>query len=255
MAIKRPIIAVQMYTLRDLTEKDMAGTLREVKAIGYEGIELAGYGNLSREELKAVVDETGLVVTSNHVGIDRIKNEMSDVKAEADLFGYSLAGVAYLDESYRTTKENWLKTAALLNELGQRLRDEAGLTLFYHNHAFELEEQFDGEAGLDILYGNTDPQFLQAELDSYWVQKGGGNPTEYLRKYAGRTPVLHIKDMNEAGDFAEVGTGVLDWPSIFSAAEAGGVTAYIVEQDVCPGNPLDSIKLSLENLKQMGKLG
>ena len=243
-----------MYTLRDLTEKDMAGTLREVKAMGYEGIELAGYGNLSREELKAAVDETGLTVVSNHVAIDRVQNQFDDIKAEADLFGYSLVGVPYLAEDYRTTKENWLKTATLLNELGKRLRDEAGLTLFYHNHAFELEEQFGGETGLDILYGNSDPQFLQAELDTYWVQKGGANPTEYLRKYAGRTPVLHIKDMSDSGDFAEVGTGVLDWPSIFSAAEAGGVTAYIVEQDTCPGNPLDSIRISLENLKQMGKL-
>jgi sugar phosphate isomerase/epimerase len=254
MAIKRPLIAVQMYTLRDLTKDDMAGVLRQVKEIGYEGVELAGYGNLSRDEVKRVIDETGLVVTSNHVGIDRMENEFEDVVAEAKTFGYSLLGVAYLDESRRTTKEKWLQTAQVLNRLGQRLRDEAGLTLFYHNHAFEFQERFDGVAGLDILYSNTDPQFVQAELDTYWVQKGGENPTAYLRKYAGRTPVLHIKDMNEAGDFAEVGTGVLDWPSIFSAAEAGGVTAYIVEQDVCPGNPLDSIRLSLENLKQMGKL-
>jgi sugar phosphate isomerase/epimerase len=254
MATKRPLIAVQLYTLRDQTKDDMAAVLRRVKEIGYEGVELAGYGDLTREGVKRVLDETGLVVTSNHVAIERMENDFEDVVEEARLFGYSTLGVAYLDAVRRTTKEKWLETAQTLNALGKRLREEAGLQLFYHNHAFEFEERFDGEAGLDILYSNTDSQFVQAELDTYWVKKGGEDPVEYLRKYGGRTPVLHIKDMNESGDFAEVGTGMLDWPAIFEAAEAGGVSAYIVEQDVCPGNPLDSIALSFENLKRMGKV-
>lgn len=254
MAIKRPIVALQMYTLRDILGGDTVGVLRQVKEMGYEGVELAGYGSLSREQFKSALDEVGLSVTSSHAAIEKMENEFQSVVDDAALFGYSFVGVAYLDEARRGSREKWLATAEKLNGIGQKLRDEAGLQLFYHNHAFEFEEQFDGEYGLDILFSNSDPQFLQAELDTYWVQKGGANPTEYLRKYAGRTPVLHIKDMGADGNFAEVGTGSLDWPAIFSAAEAGGVTAYIVEQDTCPGSPLDSVRISIDNLKQMGKL-
>jgi sugar phosphate isomerase/epimerase len=116
--------------------------------------------------------------------------------------------------------------------------------------------EVDGEYGLDILYANSDPRWVQAELDTYWIQHGGENPTAYIKKYEGRAPLIHIKDMaNDAGrSFAEVGAGILDWPSIFHAAEAGGAVAYIVEQDTCPGDPLDSIRISIENLKQWGKL-
>ena len=254
MAIKRPVVALQLYTLRDILNDDTAGVLRQVKEMGYEGVELAGYGSLSRDEFKSALDEVGLVVTSSHAGIERMETEFESVVDDAKTFGYSFVGVAYLDEARRGSKENWIATAQKFNEIGKRLRDDAGLTLFYHNHAFEFEEQFDGQYGLDILYQNSDAQFLQAELDTYWVQKGGASPTEYLKKYSGRTPLLHIKDMRTDGDFAEVGTGVLDWTSIFAAAEAGGVTAYIVEQDTTPGNPLDSVRISIDNLKKMGKL-
>lgn len=254
MAIKRPIVALQLYTLRDIIGNDTKDVLRQVKEMGYEGVELAGYGSLSREEFKAALDENDLTVTSTHAGIDKLENNFDEVVDDAKTFGYQFVGVAWIDEEYRTTKENWISTAKRLNEIGKRLRDDAGLTLFYHNHDFELTEIFDGERGLDLLYENSEAQFVQAELDTYWIQKGGANPTEYLKKYSGRTPLLHIKDMREDGDFAEIGTGVLDWPSIFAAAESGGVTAYIVEQDTCPGNPLDSVKTSIENLKKMGKL-
>lgn len=254
MNIKRPIVALQMYTLRDIIGQDTKGILRQVAEMGYEGVELAGYGSLTAEEFKTALDANNLKAISSHASIEGMETDFEGTVEAAQLFGYSFVGVAYVDETFRTTKENWIKTAKRLEAVGKRLRDEAGLTVFYHNHAFEFDEKFDGEAGLDILYSNSDPQYLQAELDTYWVQKGGENPTVYLKKYAGRVPLLHIKDMNTAGDFAEVGTGILDWPSIFAAAEAGGVTAYIVEQDVCPGNPLDSVKISIDNLKKMGKL-
>ncbi len=254
METKRPIVALQMYTLRDIIGGDTKGVLRQVAEMGYEGVELAGYGSLSAEEFKAALDENNLKAISSHAGIQNMENDVAGIVEAARLFGYSYVGAAFVDETFRTTKENWISTAKRLEAIGKRLRDEADLTVFYHNHAFEFEERFDGVAGLDVLYSNSDAQYLKAELDTYWIQKGGENPTEYLKKYAGRVPLLHIKDMTPDGDFAEVGTGILDWTSIFAAAEAGGVAAYIVEQDTCPGDPLDSIKISLDNLKKMGKL-
>ena len=251
---KRPIVGLQLYTLREIIGEDAPGVLQQVAEMGYESVELAGFGNLSAEQFKTALDAAGLQVAASHAGLDAIENDFDSVVKQAQLFGYSLVGLGSVPAEMRGSKENWIATAKRLSDVGKKLRDEAGLTFFYHNHAFEFEEKFDGTYGLDLLYENSDPQYLQAELDSYWIQKGGANPTEYLKKYAGRVPILHIKDMREDGDFGEVGAGILDWPSIFAAAEAGGVANYIVEQDMCPGNPLDSIKISIDNLKKMGKL-
>ncbi|MDQ3812952.1 MAG: sugar phosphate isomerase/epimerase, partial [Armatimonadota bacterium] len=253
MAPKRPVVALQLYTLRDLTKTDMAGALRQVAGMGYEGIEPAGFGNLTAPEIKNLCDELGLTVVGNHTGFEALRNNFEAVVADNQTLGNQFIVCPSIPAEQRTA-EGYKQFAQTLNEFGQKLRD-AGMQLCYHNHAFEFE-QFDGRYGLDILYENSDPELVQAEIDTYWVQKGGVSPTEYIRKYAGRTPLIHVKDMadDEKQSFAEVGTGTLDWPSIFHAAEAGGAVAYIVEQDVCPGNPLDSVRLSLENLKKMGKL-
>ena len=130
---------------------------------------------------------------------------------------------------------------------------DAGIVLCYHNHAFEFET-FDGKYGLDILYDNSDPQYVQAEIDTYWVQKGGVDPAAYIRKLSGRTPLIHIKDMDTDGDFAEIGEGTLDWDAIWSACEASGAKWYIVEQDRCKRPPVESATLSVNNLCKMGKL-
>src|SRR5690606_21007628 len=115
---------------------------------------------------KAALDENNLKVVSSHASLDRVENDFDAVVDESRLFGYSLVGLGSVPESCRNSKENWIATARKLSDLGKKLRDEAGLTFFYHNHAFEFE-QFDGTYGLDLLYENSDPQYLQAELDTY----------------------------------------------------------------------------------------
>ena len=256
MAEKRPVIALQLYTLRDLTSTDMVGALRQVAEIGYQGVEFAGYGNSNVEELAPLVQELGLTVVSSHTGFNEVQNDLQRVISENQAFGNQLVVCPSIPGELRQSADGYRQFARSLDEFGARLRDEAGMQLCYHNHAFEFEDKFDGKSGFDLLYENSDPQLVQAEIDTYWVQKGGENPVEYIRKYSGRAPLIHIKDMAAGEDqqFAEVGTGILDWPAIFHAAEAGGAVAYIVEQDICPGDPLDSIRLSLENLKKMGKL-
>ena len=249
----RPLISLQLYTLRDLTSQDMLGTLEKVAALGYEGVELAGYGNSDRDTVAAKLKDLGLKITGNHFGIDGLLNDFDAAEAYNKFLDTQYVIVPFISEEWRGSRENWLKTARTLDEIGARLKSE-GLTLCYHNHAFELEESFDGELGLDILYNNSSPANLSAEIDVYWVKRGGADPTAYLAKYAGRIPLVHAKDMDAAGNFAEVGAGTLDFAAIFAAAEAGGVTTYVVEQDTCPGDPLESVALSIANLRKMGKL-
>ncbi|MBV9864229.1 MAG: sugar phosphate isomerase/epimerase [Abitibacteriaceae bacterium] len=256
MSQTRPTIALQLYTLRDLTKDDMTGVLRQVAQMGYEGIEPAGFGNASVSQIKDLIDELGLKVVGNHTGFDAIKNNLDGVIADNQTLGNRYIVCPSIPGDQRGSADGYKQFAQTLNGYGRKL-SEAGMHLCYHNHDFEFKDQFDGKYGLDLIYENSDPQFVQAEIDTFWVQKGGVDPAQYIQKYANRAPLIHVKDMtkDEKQTFAEVGTGSLNWPAIFAAAEAGGAQAYIVEQDVCPGNPLDSVRISLENLKQMGKLG
>ncbi len=131
---------------------------------------------------------------------------------------------------------------------------QAGLGFVYHNHSWELERS-DGRRILDILYEESDPQVFLSEIDTYWIQHGGGDPAAWIRRLQGRAPVVHLKDMavrDGKPTFAEVGEGNLNWPAILAACREAGVAWYIVEQDTCPGDPFDSLALSFRNLRQMG---
>ena len=243
------MISLQTYTVRDAMKADPLGTLERIAQIGYPGVEIGGYANSNRDQLVAKIRELGLTVTGTHVGIDALRDDLEGVIEENKALDNSFVIVPFIGPEYRGSAENWRQTAAMLEEFGQKLH-EAAFTLCYHNHAFELEETFEGQNGLELLYEAANPQFLQAELDVYWVQKGGGVPAEYIRRYAERSPVLHVKDMMPDGSFGEVGQGILDWPAIFAAAKAANVVHYVVEQDVCPGDPFESIATSLANLEK-----
>lgn len=245
----RPLISLQLYTVRDHLAQDELGTLERISAIGYEGVEI-GYN--SSETLLSKCAELSLEITGMHVGLDSLQNDLDGVIAYSKRIGNEFVILSWLAEDHRRDAAGWIESAKTLSDIGAKLLQN-GLRLLYHNHDFEFA-RFDGEYGLDILFQHAPEDALGAELDTYWVQKGGANPVEYIERYASRLPLLHIKDMTPDGDFAEIGTGVLNWSSIFAAAEKVGVSVYVVEQDQCAGNSFDSIQLSLENLKKMGKI-
>src|SRR5262249_55619229 len=140
--------------------------------------------------------------------------------------------------------------AEKLNRIGAAARVE-GITLCYHNHAFEWETTIDGIAAYDWLAGMTDPQGVQLELDVYWLLKSGHYPVLSLQRYAGRAPLTHPKDIkkDERATFAPVGEGSVDFASIFAAAEQTGAQWYIVEQDRADGSTIEAARTSLNNLR------
>jgi sugar phosphate isomerase/epimerase len=144
-----------------------------------------------------------------------------------------------------------MRLAGILDGIGAAC-SEKGMRLSYHNHSFEFVK-FDGEYALDMLYANTSPENVLAEIDTYWVQHGGEDPAAYIRKYSGRGPILHVKDMadDEKKSFAEIGNGILDWHAIREASQQSGVEVYCVEQDVCPGDPLDSARISFQFMQKL----
>lgn len=244
-------IALQMYTLRELAEEDFVGTLRSVAQIGYAGVEFVGYGGLSAAEIKALLEELGLRPAGSHVSLELLENELDSVIEYSLEIGNPYVVCPSLPPDRRRDGPSLRAVAQSLNHIGAACKEQ-GLRFCYHNHAFEFQT-LDGKCIFDILFENTDPELVGAEVDTYWVQFAGLDPAELIQRYSDRVRLVHLKDMDpQDRSFAEVGEGILDWRAIFSASEAAGAEWYIVEQDRCKRPPLESVRLSLENLRAMG---
>lgn len=241
-------IALQLYSVRDETEKDMLGTLKKVAGMGYTGVEFAGFGGIPAGQMKAELAALGLKPIANHTGIKLLKERLEEE------IEYNLeVGIKYIICPFNSyeSKEDYLKTAAFLSETGEKCK-ASGLQLGYHNHAFEFTA-YDGEYGLDILYRETSAGNLTAEIDSGWVFFAGVDPAEYILKYKGRCPLIHVKDFLTKGErtFTEIGNGIIDMKAIISAAEAAGTEWLIVEQDVSSRTSLESAKICIDNLSKL----
>lgn len=252
MPKKIPVL-LQMYTVRDDAQADLAATLATVAETGYAGVELAGYAGKTAAEYKKLLDDNGLRAYSAHVGIDQVRDNPAQVIEDAQLFGFEYVVVPWIGSPYVDSFAGFQQVGQLLAEAAPTFA-EAGLTLGYHNHAFEFEKSENGVNGFDALF-TAGGEKVAVEMDTFWVKKGGFDPAEYLAKYTNRVPLVHLKDMDSEGNFAPVGTGTINYvDSLLPAAEAAGVKFYIVEQDSCqaPLVPLESIRISMENLKRWG---
>lgn len=246
-------IALQMYTLRNETAQDFAGTLREVAALGYGAVELAGMGSYTAEALRTELDMLGLRCSGAHVPIERLRGDLETVIAEVLALGGRYVICPYLSVEQRGDATAYRNLAAEFNPIGARCA-ASGLILAYHHHDFELEAM-DGSTGLHILRDNTEPQHMTFEIDIYWAKAAGFDPVALLGEFAGRVQLVHLKDMT-AGDqptFAEVGHGTLDIPAVIAAAEAAGAQQLVVEQDACQRPPIESVRMSREYLHSIGR--
>lgn len=249
---KKPI-AVQMYTLRNEVAADYAGTLGAVAQLGYRAVELVTLGAFSAANLRAELDTQGLQVAGMHVGLDRLEHDLDAALADVRTLGARYVVCPWLPPARRESAESYHALAQLLNRVGRSCHDQ-GLQLCYHNHDFEFQ-RFGDTTGLAILFDETDPQLLQAELDVYWAAFAGTDPVALLQRMTGRVPLVHLKDMaaDAVRGFAEVGHGVLDFPAILAAADQAGAEWYIVEQDTCTRPPLESVGMSLAYLRSLGR--
>jgi sugar phosphate isomerase/epimerase len=247
-------IAAQLYTLREFTKRpaDIARTLKKVANIGYEAVQVSGIGKIEPNELKEIAAGEGLAICATHISYDSMRDEPQKVIDTHNIYGCKYAGIGGLPASYRNA-EGYIKFAKEASETAKVLA-KGGLTFIYHNHSFELE-RYGKRTGLEILRKESDPKFFNVEIDTYWIQHGGGDPADWIERFLGRVPVLHLKDMTMRGSeqlMAEVGEGNLNWPRILAAAKAAGTVWYVVEQDVCQRDPFESLAISLRNLQEMG---
>jgi sugar phosphate isomerase/epimerase len=243
-------VAVQMYTLREESEKDFAGTLKKVAELGYDGVEFAGYGGLTPREVKTLLDELGLQAASSHVALEELENNLMQVIEDQKLLGSKYVVCPYLTPESRS-EQNYKVLISVLNQVGEACRKE-GITLLYHNHDFELERLSDGRMALEAIFEDTNPENVKTEFDVYWLTKAGENPVEWINRYTNRTPIIHLKDMTTDGEqfFAELGTGGADIEAVLNTGKDAGVKWWVVEQDLCRRNPFESIEISMNYLKE-----
>jgi sugar phosphate isomerase/epimerase len=248
------VIGAQLYTLRDFlkTPKDIRSTLARVSEMGYETVQTSGLGPIDAAELRGVADEHQLKIVATHVGYADIKDEPQKVIDQHQTWGCRHVGIGGMPGDYRS-EDGFHRFAVDASEAARALID-AGLTFSYHNHSFELES-FGCKTGLEILADESDPETFSFEVDTYWIQHGGGNPVTWLQRLKDRMHIVHFKDMAMQGSeqlFAEVGEGNLEWLPIIDACKAANIEWYLIEQDRCQRDPFDSLELSLKNLRGYG---
>jgi sugar phosphate isomerase/epimerase len=245
-------IAAQLYTVRThcQTAAGLAESARKIRAIGYTAVQVSGVGPIPAAEITAIMRDAGLVICATHEPGATILDEPHRVAERLHTLGCRLTAYPYphgIDFARAEVVENF---ARRLDTAGAVLRAE-GITLAYHNHAFEFRRHGAGTV-LDYLYRHTNPRHLAAELDTYWVQTGGGNILQWIERLSGRLPFMHCKDYGiddrDQPVFREIGRGNLDFPAIIAAARRAGCQWYIVEQDECPGDPFESLRISYDYL-------
>lgn len=231
-------LSVQLYTLRDALSQDVAGTLAQLKEIGLEYVELAGMYGKTADEWKALLEAEGLKASGAHIGLDALQGDLAGTIEQAKTIGFDYVILPWVDSSKYAG--SWDELGRAMNPIGQSLKD-AGLTLAYHNHAFE----FEGD-GLDKLYAASDPELVKAQLDLAWVKIGGADPAAYIQKMAGRVPLVHVKDYDPAQtpQWRPAGEGVMDWDAILPVCDAVGVEFGSIELDESPGEPIEAVRTS-----------
>jgi sugar phosphate isomerase/epimerase len=250
------VVGAQLYTARDFT-KDLPGvaaTLKKVADIGYTAIQISGFGPVDAQEVAKLVEDNGLTVASTHTGWPLFLNDLDAVIETHKLWKCDHPAIGGLPGEYHTP-DGLKRFLDELAPIAERLAQE-GMDFSYHNHNHELQK-FDGKTWLATLYEQAPPEMLKAEIDTYWIQAGGGDPAAWVRMCAGREPLLHLKDFvmgpGREQRFAEIGEGNMNWPAIMEAAQESGVEWYLVEQDRCyDRDPFESLAISYRNLKAMG---
>ncbi|MNK61798.1 Inosose dehydratase [compost metagenome] len=253
-------IGLQLYTLRDELPKDVKGVIEKVAQAGYKEVETYGFSNgkfwgLTPKEFKALLDANGLKAPSGHYGMDdfvktgKTDKLKADIESSAAIGGkyFTIAG-AHVDTSKGA--DGFKKTAENFNKVAE-IAKASGLKFAYHNHDFEFKK-IDDITGYDVYLSETDKNLVNFELDLYWVVRSGNDPLALFKKYPGRFPMWHVKDMDKTKREwnTEVGNGSIDFKTIFAQAKLSGMQHFFVEHETnYKPDPIGSIKTSCDYIK------
>ena len=249
-------IAVQVYSVREEAERDFAGTMKKLGEMGYDGVELAGLYGKSAEEIRDSIKAAGLTAISAHVSYDELAGDLEKTLQDYETIGCRYIVIPWLGEDRRFGAALYEETIKGIPVIAEGCKKH-GMTLLYHNHDFEFAKTPDGTYALDQLYAEVPADVLGAEPDTCWIKVGGPDPSEWLKKYSGRCPLVHVKDFRrreDGVDLLALGEGEQDFPTLVKTAKECGAQWLVIEQDDHPyGTPMGDMKKSLNYLKELGK--
>jgi sugar phosphate isomerase/epimerase len=253
MELTMPALSAQLYTVRNFltTPEAIAESLKKIRAIGYRFVEVSSLEHIPAPQIKAMLDEADLQVSAVHFDHAPLLANLDECLAQSDMLGTKNLILSMMPEAYaQEGREGFQRFIDETIPLCEKVRT-AGFNISYHNHNYEFT-RFDGRPALDWIFDSI--PCLGAEIDTHWIQMGGGNPAAWIRKVAGRMNSVHLKDFTVemwTPIFAEVGQGSLNWDEIIAAALETGVEFFVVEQDECRRDPFESLKLSYEFLNPL----
>jgi len=244
-------VGIQLYTVRDIFQKDPAGTLAAIAKIGYREIEFGGggYDTMDPAMLRRAMDEAGLRCPSLHIGYDALLGQFDKSVAMARALGAQTVVLPYMTDQHRT-EAGWNAALPNFNKFARELK-KAGFGFAYHNHDFEftnkpggvtLYDRFLKEGGSpEVLFGalySNEPRTYSALLQQ----------AEFHCK---RLYSYHVKDMRADGSMAAVGTGTIDFAALFKRKASAGVHHFYVENDQAPAPYLPDITTSFKTLQTL----
>ena len=243
-------IGVQLYTVRSLAQRDLAGTLERIAGIGYRDVEFAGYYGKSPAEIRELLARYNLGSPSSHIPIASLRGDWKKALDEAKTIGHEFVTIPWLGEADRASVDSWKRVAELFNRGGADAR-AAGLRFAYHNHDFEFRRIGD-VVPFDLLLAETDPALVSFQMDIYWLVRAGQDPLAYLARHPGRFTMVHAKDSAgpPAHRMVDVGAGTIDFGTVLPRAVAAGVKHVFVEHDQ-PADPMASIAASYQHLANL----
>jgi Sugar phosphate isomerases/epimerases len=246
---------LQLYSLRDMVnDEGIEKVLQAVAKMGYTNLETAAYNNgkfYGKEpaELKKMTEDLGMKLTSSHLSRNISNNRDEDMawwnKATE---AHSEAGMRYMVvpsapfEGDGATADNVKRYCDYFNQIAL-VTAGASMQFGYHNHAFEFTGKVDGMTIYDYMLANTSPRHVIFQLDVYWIKKGGYDPVDYMKRYADRIRLLHIKDEKAIGVH-----NVVDFKAVFNQAYANGIKDWFVEVEAYDGTPQEDVKKSADYL-------
>lgn len=254
-----------LYTVREDMTTNPKIALEKISDIGYTYIEAAGYKDgkfygMQPLEFRNTLYDLGLIPISSHqptVTLENADQMIADVKAAGfRYFVIPIPPMGHFQFDKETRSMNMSEDLELLtnvlNTIGKKCKD-AGLELLYHNHDFEYKKNAQGIVPIDYFLENTNPEYVNFQMDLFWVTKAGADPVVYFNNYPGRFKLWHVKDMDEEGKFAPVGTGTINFERILKEKDLSGMKFYLVEQDMTfDEEPLEAVKISHGGLSKLG---
>lgn len=272
-ADSKPILGVQLYSVRDDMAKDALGSLKKVAAMGYKYVEHASYTNrkfygYTAQEFKTILSDLGLSMPSGHTVLTK-QHWNETAKDFTDGWKYTIEDAAtagqqyvispWLDQTLRTTASDLTRYMDVFNKCGELCKSQ-GLQFGYHNHDFEFNTKFGDETVYDIILKNTDPSLVIQQLDIGNMYNGHAQASDIIKKYPGRFLSLHVKDEIKSSTGKEnhestiLGKGVIGVKSVLELAlKVGGANHLIVEQEAYQGmTPMDCIAADFKQMKDWG---